>query len=140
MEDLSAVSGGVVDTVPMLSSTFQAVDHTLVPSTLSSNVEVSSREPSMASKSPLFSSSILECLSIFSSFGGSRSLPGRRALNSSLHSSFLASLESLFSCRISWKLFKAASDTSALWHRAEDSMNSRSSAQARGKSPVVTYI
>ena len=45
------------------------------------------------------------------------------------------SLGSRWICRISWKLLRAASDTSALRHSADVSMYSSSSDQARGKSP-----
>ena len=74
-------------------------------------------------------------LSMTSSEGTSKSR-GASRLNSSFHSSFL-SRGSLLMCRISWKLLRAANETSAFRQSAADSMNSSSKAQARPKSPTA---
>jgi hypothetical protein len=66
-------------------------------------------------------------------------------LNSSeddlLESEVIASSEPSFAAgifRISWKLLRAARETSAFWQRAADSMYSSKNAQARRKSPDGT--
>ena len=108
--------GGTVTSVPILNQTFHAFDHS----------DTSSIPQSFRLIFEAFSSASSSVLCMTSSFGAASSRPSLNVRSSPL---------SLLICRISWKLFRAASETSAFLHKAEDSMNSRSSAHALGKSP-----
>ena len=134
----SLTSGGVVATVPMLSHTRQALFHSVISSNSRSSLLVSSSSNTSRSAGDL-SESTLDVRNIISSPGALMSALFFW-LNSSFHSSVFESCGSCLMCRISWKLFSAASDTSAFWHNAADSICSSSSAQARGKSPAEMEI
>lgn len=114
--DLSEFSGGWVAVWPMLSHTFQAAIH---------------NERSL-SETWLFS---------FFIFGTDLTSPVR-LITSSKGGWIISDISELSSgfdvsrlIRISWKLLRAASETSAFRHMAADSMWSSSNDHARGKSP-----
>lgn len=115
-------SGGFVTLAPMFNQTLHAVAH--------KEMSISESSPEFMSKSfeipvPAMVSPERE---ITSSDGGTMGFEVPLVCLSS-------SSVSCLTWRISWKLFNAARDTSALGHSADDSMCSKRRDHALGKSP-----
>ena len=113
--------GGVVAAVPILNHTRHAVDHNAA-SSLESPVEILVNFP--------------ESFTVWSpAIRGTGSSLGREPLVGSPWG--VSGVETPLGCRISWKLFRAASDTSPFLQRAASSMYSSSRTHALGKSPTT---